>query len=153
MEIKNPEKRSNHISKKLDKKYALFEKLATAINQHDIPKEISISINAEIDKLNSISDSAKEKPKKMMRAYSRIIRKLQKELGIVPKNYHRNLWMGVGMAAFGIPMGVSFGLSLDNMAYMGIGLPIGLAIGLAVGSGMDSKAQKDGKQLDVDYEL
>jgi hypothetical protein len=153
MQIKNPERPSSPISKKLEKKYALFEKLTAALNQHEIPSELAESLNAEVDKLNAISDTAKEKPGKMTKAHSRIIRKVQKELGLVPKNYHRNLWMGIGMAAFGVPMGVSLGMSLDNMAFMAIGLPIGLAIGLAVGSGMDNKAQKDGKQLDIDYEL
>jgi len=153
MQIKNPEKTSSPISRKLEKKYARFEKLTTALNQHEIPKELAESLNAEVHKLNAISDTAKEKPGKMNKAYAGIIRKVQKELGLVPKNYHRNLWMGVGMAAFGIPLGVSLGLSLDNMAFMATGLPIGLAIGIAVGSGLDEKAKKDGKQLDLDYEL
>lgn len=153
MQIKSPERQSSPISKKLEKKYAIFAKLTAALNQHEIPRELAESLNTEVDKLNAISDSAKEKPGKMTKAHSRIIRKVQKELGLVPKNYHKNMWMGVGMAAFGVPMGVSLGLSLDNMAFMGIGLPIGLAIGLAVGSGMDEKAKKDGKQLDLDYEI
>jgi len=153
MEIKSPTQASGSISKKLDKRYSIFQELTSELNRHEIPDDLAEELNAEIDKLNSISDSAKEKPRKMMQAINRVFRKVQKELGLVPKNYHRNMWMGIGMAAFGVPMGVSFGLSLDNMAYMGIGLPIGLAIGLAVGSGLDNKAKKDGKQLDMDYEL
>jgi len=153
MHIKNPERPSSPISKKLEKKYVLFEKLTAALNQHEIPEELAEQLNAEIKQLNAISDTAKEKPGKMAKVHARIIRKVLKELGLVPKNYHRNLWMGIGMAAFGVPMGVAFGLSLDNMAYLGIGLPLGLAVGLAVGIAMDEKAKKDGKQLDLDYEL
>lgn len=153
MEIRNPEKPTTSISEKLEKRFANFEELTKELNKRKIPDQLAEELNSEIDKLNSISNSAKEKPRKMTQTYGRIIRKVQKELGLVPKNYHRNMWMGIGMAAFGIPMGVSFGLSLDNMAYLGIGLPIGLAIGLAVGSAMDEKAKKDGKQLDLDYEM
>lgn len=153
MQIKSPDRPSGSVSRKLEKRFLILEELTRELNKHEIPKELTLEFNAEIDKLNAISDSAKEKPRKMMQTINHFFRKVQKELGLVPKNYHRNMWMGIGMAAFGIPMGVSLGLSLDNMAFMAIGLPIGLAIGLAVGSGMDNKAQKDGKQLDIDYEL
>jgi hypothetical protein len=54
------------------------------------------------------------------------------------------------MAGFGIPIGVAFGASLGNMAFLGIGLPIGLATGIAVGSGMDKKAFEEGRRLDVE---
>jgi len=49
-------------------------------------------------------------------------------------------------------MGVVFGIMVDNMAYLGIGLPLGLAIGAAVGSNMDKKAKEEGRQLDVEVE-
>ena len=58
--------------------------------------------------------------------------------------------MALGMAAFGVPLGVAFGTSLDDMSFLAIGLPIGMVIGLAVGSGMDKKALEEGRQLDVE---
>ena len=54
------------------------------------------------------------------------------------------------MSAFGIPLGVAFGASLDNMAFLGIGIPIGMAIGMAVGAGMDKKAFEEGRQLNLE---
>ncbi len=75
---------------------------------------------------------------------------MEKELKIVPRNYYRTTWMVIGMAAFGIPMGAAFGASLGNMAFIGIGLPIGMAIGISVGMGMDKKALKEGRQLDLE---
>jgi hypothetical protein len=69
---------------------------------------------------------------------------------LVPKDYYRSLWMTLGMSAFGIPMGVVFGISMGSMAYLGIGLPIGLVIGIAVGTAMDKKALEEGRQLDVE---
>jgi hypothetical protein len=42
-----------------------------------------------------------------------------------------------------------FGIGLDNMAFLGLGLPIGLAIGAVLGLRMDKKAFEEGRQLDV----
>ncbi|MBT8222071.1 MAG: hypothetical protein KJN96_02760 [Eudoraea sp.] len=58
--------------------------------------------------------------------------------------------MALGMAVFGVPMGVAFGAALDNMAFLGIGIPIGMAIGIAIGTAMDEQAKKEGRQLDID---
>jgi hypothetical protein len=38
--------------------------------------------------------------------------------------------MVLGMSAFGIPMGVAFGLSMGNIGLLGIGLPIGMGVEL-----------------------
>jgi len=74
---------------------------------------------------------------------------LEKELKIVPKGYYQNLWIALGICVFGLPIGVVFGTSLDNMGLLGIGLPIGVAIGYVLGSRMDKKASEEGRQLDV----
>ena len=78
------------------------------------------------------------------------MKKLEKEHKLVPKNYYRNLWLPLGMSAFGLPIGVAFGLLVDNIALLSIGLPIGLAIGVALGISLDQKAAKAGKQLDFE---
>jgi len=62
-------------------------------------------------------------------------------------------WLAVGMAAFGIPLGVAFGASLGNMAFLAIGIPVGMAIGIAVGTGMDKKAFEEGRQIDLEITL
>jgi hypothetical protein len=80
----------------------------------------------------------------------RLIKLIEKEVKLVPKNYYRNLWLTLGMAGFGIPIGVAFGASLGNMAFIGVGLPIGLAFGIALGTGMDKKALAEGRQLDLE---
>ncbi|MFC3414076.1 hypothetical protein [Algoriphagus hitonicola] len=69
---------------------------------------------------------------------------------IVSKNHYRYTWMSPGMAAFGIPLGVVFGTSLGNMAFLAIGLPIGMAIGISVGSAMDKKASEEGRQINLE---
>jgi hypothetical protein len=86
------------------------------------------------------------------RTQSRILILIEKELKLVTKNHYRNTWLAVGMSAFGLPIGVVFGAILENMAFIGIGLPLGMAIGIAVGTAMDKKASENGKQLDLEIE-
>ena len=57
------------------------------------------------------------------------------------------------MTAFGLPIGVVFGLLMKNMGLMAIGLPIGLGVGAAVGSSMDKKALQEGRQIDVEMKF
>ena len=88
--------------------------------------------------------------KQLRKTQTSILSKIEKELKLVTKNHYRNTWLAVGMAAFGIPLGVAFGASLGNMAFLGIGLPIGMIIGMAVGTNMDTKAFDEGRQLDLE---
>lgn len=47
------------------------------------------------------------------------------------------------MASFGIPIGMAFGISFENMAFLGVGIAIGIVVGIQ----MDKKAFKEGRQL------
>jgi len=138
---------------KLEKAYFQFERLLDELTKKELPDEIVNSINDEIEALNSIAESGKILKKEIRKRQSGIIRLIEKKLKIVPKNYYRNMWLALGMAAFGIPLGVALGTSLDNMAFLGVGLPIGLAIGIGVGTSMDQKAAREGRQIDVEIEL
>ncbi len=135
---------------KLEETYLQFEKLLIELRKKELPDGIVVSINKDIEDLNSISCSGNELRKIVRKKQTRIIKSLEKELKLVPKNYYRNFWLAVGMAVFGIPIGAAFGASLGNMAFIGIGLPIGLVIGIAVGTGMDKKAFKEGRQIDLE---
>ena len=135
---------------KLKETFLLIEKLLIELRKKELPDGLVVSINKDIEDLNSISSSGDELRKIVRKKQTRIIKLLEKELKLVPKNYYRNLWLAVGMAAFGIPIGVAFGASFRNMAFLAIGLPIGLAIGSAVGTGMDKKAFEEGRQLDLE---
>lgn len=130
--------------------YSQFEKLLFELRKRDLPDALVMSVNRYIEELNSASNSGSEMRRKIVKTQTRIIKLLEKEVKLVPKNYYRNIWLALGLAAFGVPIGVVLGTSLGNMAFLGIGLPIGLAIGIAVGSEMDKKALKEGRQLDVE---
>ncbi len=130
--------------------YGQFKKLLEELEKRELPDEIAAAINKEVDEINSITDVQRELKKQAKQRLQKIVKLIEKELKLVPRNYYKNVWMAMGIAVFGVPMGVVFGTSLGNMAYLGIGLPIGLGIGLAVGDGMDKKALKEGRQLDVE---
>ncbi|HRR04209.1 MAG TPA: hypothetical protein P5134_07295 [Bacteroidales bacterium] len=135
---------------KLNEIFSQFRQLLAELENREIPDEIVTSINNDIDEINSITVIGNELQKEIERRLQRIIKLLEKNLKLVPKNYYRNLWMILGIAVFGIPIGVILGASLDNMAYLAIGLPIGLVIGIGVGAVMDQKALKKGRQLDIE---
>ena len=154
MEIKELDKRPGiEQDKKLNNRYESFEKLIIELKKKEIPLQIANSVNRDIEELNSFSGSNKELLKQLRRAQSRILKLIEKELKLVPKNLYRNRWLAIGMSAFGIPFGVAFGVSLGNMAFLGIGIPIGMVVGMAIGAGMDKKAFEDGKQLDLEITL
>jgi len=138
--------------KKLAKRAATFEKLIDELKKKEIPPEIISLINQEIETLNSFTGSNHDFKKLLRRAQSNILRKLEKELKIVPKNIYRARWLAIGMASFGVSIGVAFGVSMGNMAFIGIGIPIGMVIGMAIGAGMDKKAFEEGRQLDLEIE-
>ncbi len=151
MEIKSLQiKTSFSPDKKLSAKFAAFQKLIDELNKKDIPFEMMNSINHDIEEINQFGGSDADTWKLVRKKQTRIITLLEKELELVPLNYHRNKWLAVGMSAFGLPIGVAFGISLGNLGLLGLGLPIGMGIGVAVGMSMDKKAKESGKQLDVE---
>lgn len=136
--------------KKLINSYDQFDKLLIELKKKKLPEEIVNSINNGINKINSVSESDKVLRKQIRKTQASILKLIEKELKLVARNHYRNTWLAIGMAAFGIPLGVVFGKSLGNMGLLGIGLPIGMVIGIAVGSVMDKKAFEAGKQLDFE---
>lgn len=138
------------VHKKLDAAYSQLEKLISALLDREFPDTVVEAINKDIEALNLISDTEKSFRTQIFKKQSKIIKLLEQELKLVTKGHYRNMWLAVGMAAFGIPMGVVLGVILDNMAFLGIGLPFGMAIGIAVGTRMDKKAFEEGRQLDIE---
>lgn len=138
---------------KLDKNYDYLEQLIHELEQRNIPEANQEFINSEIEQINSISGDLKDFRKAIRKSLMRIFQHLEKELKIVRKGHYRLMWLSLGMSAFGVPMGVAFGVSLNNMAFIGIGIPIGMALGIAVGTGMDQKAKQKGNQLDLGVEM
>ncbi len=132
---------------KLSKKYGSFRNLLAELESRDIPSHIIGEINEKVSTVNAFQGPAKGLRRVLRKEKDSIVKLLEKELKIVPKGYYRNMWMAIGMSAFGVAMGTAFGAALDNMAFLGLGIPIGMSIGMAIGAGMDEKAAKEGRQL------
>ncbi|MBI1343563.1 MAG: hypothetical protein GC171_11570 [Terrimonas sp.] len=130
--------------------FDIFERLLLLINQKEPPAGVVEKINAAIEYLNAFQGHDRDYMKALRKSQFEILSFLEKDLKWVPVNYYRNRWLALGMAVFGIPLGVAMGLSLGSMAFIGIGLPFGIAIGIAIGTDMDKKAKAAGKQLDID---
>ncbi len=141
------------LSGKTKDSYNQFERLILEIRKKKLPEEIAFVINRHITQLNSVEDTGKTLRNEIRKEQSKIVGLLAQKLKIVPINYFRKTWFVLGMTVFGIPIGAAFGLSLNNMAFLGIGLPIGMSIGLAIGARMDNKAKEEGRQLDIELKM
>ncbi|TCT17172.1 hypothetical protein EDC18_101470 [Natranaerovirga pectinivora] len=84
---------------------------------------------------------------KTNKAYSTIIDKLKTHLreqhNLVTPNYYAETYMLYGLS-FGSAIGIIISMSLNQMAFIGFGLPIGMLFGQSIGAIQDEKAKKDG---------
>ncbi|MEQ6123886.1 hypothetical protein AAON49_06780 [Pseudotenacibaculum sp. MALMAid0570] len=146
MTIQKLNSRTRFNNERLGRCYQRFDSLIDELKNQDLSDNVISTINEHIALINrSIEEKALKKQLRI--SQHKIIKMLEKEHKIVPKNYYRNLWMILGMTAFGLPMGAAFGASIGNMAFLSIGMPIGMVIGLAVGASKDKEAALQGRQL------
>ncbi len=136
---------------KLNTAYLEYEKLLSELRKRELPETIIAVINKDIDELNSLSDNGKVLRRLLRKKQTQTITLLEKKLKLVPINYYRNMWLVLGMAAFGIPLGAAIGSSVGNMSFLGVGMPLGMVIGLGLGTGLDKKALKEGRQLNLEF--
>lgn len=139
-------------NRKLHQSYQRFARLIRALQDHNVPPETEERINRTVSDVDSVPSDSRELNRRINRAYRRVTSISEEELKLVAPGHYQVLWMSIGLAAFGIPFGMLFGVLMDNLGLFGIGLPMGLAIGMSVGIGMDKKAAADGRQLDVESE-
>ncbi len=133
-----------------------YEQFATIIQElstRKLPDEVLAKINISIETINTFEGTDNALKKQIAKDLNAITKLLEKELKLVTKNHYRNMWLAVGMAAFGIPLGAALGLLSKNMALFSAGLPIGLGIGIVIGTHMDKKAAEEGRQLNVELKL
>jgi hypothetical protein len=127
--------------------YDQLQQLLTAVAEKDIPDSVIEKINLVINSLNNIEEGNTRFQKMIKKAEADILKLLEKELKMVPVNHYKKLWMVLGMSAFGMPLGVAFGISVGNLGLLGLGFPIGMGIGIFVGISQDKKAIDEGRQL------
>ncbi|WKW47561.1 hypothetical protein P3875_05770 [Myroides sp. JBRI-B21084] len=136
---------------KLNQLYNQFDTLLSELRKKEIPDSIIQLINKEVEEINtSNSLTTNDLRKVIKKKQTAILRLIEKEIQLVPKNYYRTLYLALGMTVFGIPIGVLAGVFLGNPGLFALGLPIGVAIGVTVGTAMDKKAVKENRQLNVE---
>lgn len=151
MEIKQLKRIPNlDQNKKLNRVYTQFDTLLAALREKNLSEEIVEYINTGVDQINAVNGSEKAILKQVRSTQSSILRLMEKKLKLVTKNHYRNLWLSLGMAAIGIPIGVAFGASFGNMGLLALGIPIGMVIGLVIGTKLDRKVLEEGNQLDIE---
>ena len=130
---------------KVQNQYLHFQELVKELNTKQLNSQIIEQINVLINQINTTS--ATELKYVLPKTQSKIIKLVEKESKIVPKNYYKTLWMALGMSVFGLPIGLLFGLAVGNIVFLSVGLPIGLGLGVVFGTSLDNKAEKEGRQL------
>jgi len=135
---------------KANRSVTRLQNLLAKLREKELPAPEISYINERIQALNAIQESEKTLINKVRKAQYQILSHLEKTTKLVAKNHYRNMWMPLGLASFGIPIGLVFGAALGNMGLFGLGMPIGLVVGLAVGTAMDKKAAEEGRQLDFE---
>lgn len=96
MEIKSLAKRTViEKDEKLNLTFAQFQKLLSELRKQKLTNEIIEKLNVFIEELNSTHETEFKKQLKLKQ--TKIVKLLEKELKIVPKNYYRNIWLAVGM--------------------------------------------------------
>lgn len=132
--------------------YQKLRRLLLDLRKRSLPESLIENINTKVEGINNSNLEGKPLQKLLSQTVADLLKQLEKELKLVPQHHYRTLWMVLGMSSFGLPLGVVFGMSIGNIALLGIGLPIGMAIGIAVGTSMDEKAKKEGRQLNLKSE-
>jgi hypothetical protein len=135
---------------KMANQYKQLEAMLNVLEARNLPQETTDFINQEIERLNAIADADKSFARTIKNTENKILRYVEKKHKIVPQKYYAKLWLVLGMSAFGIPLGVAYGLVMKNMGLLGIGLPIGMGVGAAFGTYLDKKALNEGRQLDIE---
>lgn len=124
-----------------------FQNLITEINTKELSAEVVEKIEQKIAFLNTWEGSARSYLKEVDKTKDKILKILQKDLGIVHRNYYSGLWLSLGMVCFGVPLGVIIFVISDKATFLGVGLPVGMIIGLGVGSYLDKRAKEQNKVL------
>lgn len=135
---------------KLIKIHAQFQQLIILLRAKKLTVDSIQIINDNISSINKSALTGRKLQILIKKHQTVILKHIEKEYKLTAKNHYRNLWMLFGFTAFGLPIGVSFGLALDNLGLMGLGLPIGMVVGSIVGTRLDERALREGNQLDLE---
>ena len=124
-----------------------LELLLKDLRDRELSEATGVLLNKKITEVNNSLETGHLNPKPLNTAKTSILKYLEKEHGLVPKNYYTTLWIPLGMSAFGLPIGAAISIITGNVAFIAIGLPIGIGIGSLYGASLDKKAEREGRVL------
>lgn len=128
-----------------------LELLLQELEAHELNPAIDSRIEDLINQLNATFESDKEQIAAARTGLQGLLKQIEKDLKLVVKNHYRTQWLALGIAVFGIPIGVALSISLGgNMSFVGIGIPIGIAVGVGIGASLDNQAKKENRQLNME---
>lgn len=132
---------------KADEVYIQFNSFVDELNNRSISENTINAINREIEEINSSTESGVGMKSLILKKLAVILKLLEKEHKLVPKNYYRNNNLLKNSVVFGVPIGVVIGLITKDMAMISAGMVIAMAISFVRGRIMDKKALKEGRQF------
>lgn len=132
------------------KTWKKLEDLLDDLEGRDLDPAVQKLLEERISSLNESNESEAILIKDARSAYHAILKCLEKEMNLVAKNHHRMQWLALGMTVFGIPIGLALSTSIQNLSFIGVGLPIGLAVGIGIGNSLDVKAKNENRQLNIE---
>jgi hypothetical protein len=132
----------------LEAEYAQLGKIVDNLRGKALPIHVTLQINDELACINYFTGSRKDLHSHLRKSKAKILKLLEKNLRLVPKNHYRNAWSFMGISFFGIPS-VMTGLILGEAELIAAGIPLGICVGMVIGLLMDRKAVQNGYQLNV----
>jgi hypothetical protein len=150
MDLQSLKNRSLPGNNSLVKENKFLGELIHELNYRELPPEVVVVMNTEIDRLNTLADDHNRLRAGMRAVKRKLLKSALDDLELVPKNYYRNMWLALGMSVIGLPLGALFYVLQDNYSFISFGFLIGMVLGLAIGTEMDKRALEDNRQLQLE---
>ena len=132
---------------KADELYMQFNDFVEELNSRSIPENTISAINREIEEINNSTKTGVSMKSLIVKKLTAILKLLEKEHKLVPKNYYQSNNLLKYSVLFGAPIGIIIGLISKDMALISVGMIIAMAISFVRGRIMDKKALKEGRQF------
>ena len=140
---------STYISAKDQLAVTQFEQLVQEVQRMELPPEVVVELNTELEKLESQSAFGKKFFKQLKKSKAVLLKILYQEVRVVPKNHYRDLWIALGLSAIGIPLGIFLMFFLNGSSAIAIGIALGSAMGIVIGNNLDRQAEAEGRQMAI----
>lgn len=126
-----------------------FEKLIQEIHRMELPPEVIVELNIELEKLELQLAFQKKFYKQIKTSKAVLLKILYHEVGVVPINHYRDLWIALGLSGIGIPLGIFLSFFMDNSSAIALGIALGCSMGIVIGANLDNQAEAEGRQMAI----